>query len=196
MQPWHNSLKLPAPLRNARLARSQSPAEARAAAHEELLNAQFERGRIEGHRALTEQLLRQRSEIHEFLNGICRSLQAALPQVIRDSEQALIALSLDIARKLLADHPISTELVESIVRESLASVQSSAELHVDLHPADLELLQQANSPMLLNHDHPGAIQFRPSPEVTRGGCLVRSTFGVIDARRETKLALLEQELAS
>ena len=196
MQPWSDSVRFPGSLRNVRLSRVLSSDDARAAHQEELLAAHYERGRIEGQRALNEQLFRQRSEVHEFLNGICRSLQAAVPQVVRDTEQALVNLALDIARKLVADLPISPNLVEAIVRESLVNIEGSSELHVDLHPADLELLRQANSPLLATPGQPGAIQFHPSADVSRGGCLVRTCFGVIDARRETKLALLEQELAS
>jgi flagellar assembly protein FliH len=195
MQPWSDSLRFPGSLRNVRLTRVLSPDDARAADQEELLAAQYERGRIEGQRALNEQLFRQRSEVHEFLNGICRSLQAAVPQVVRDTEQALVDLALAIARKLVADLPISSDLIEAIVRESLANVEGSSELHVDLHPADLEVLRQVNSPLLAAPGQPGAIQFHSSSDVTRGGCLVRTSFGVIDARRETKLALIEQELA-
>jgi flagellar biosynthesis/type III secretory pathway protein FliH len=38
------------------------------------------------------------------------------------------------------------------------------------------------------------VRFQPSPEVTPGGCLVQTRFGVIDARRETKLELIRQSL--
>jgi flagellar assembly protein FliH len=196
MRPWPETLHLPAPLRNARLTRVLSADAAMAADQEELLAAHFERGRIEGQRALNEQLLRQRSEVHEFLNGICRSLQTAVPQVIRDTEKHLVILALDIARKFIADLPISPELIESVVRQSLAAAEASSELHVELHPADLDLLRQIDSTLLTSSNHAGSIQFHPSPEISRGGCLVRTAFGVIDARRETKLALLEQELTS
>jgi flagellar assembly protein FliH len=196
MQPWPDTLHFPAPLRNARLTRVLSAVEARTVDQEELLAAQFERGRIEGQRALNEQLLHQRSEVHELINGICRSLQAAIPQVIRDTEQTLVSLALAIARKVVADLPISPQLIESIVRQSLADTEATAELHVELHPADLELLRQVESTLLSAPNQAGAFQFHPSPDVARGGCLVRTCFGVIDARRETKFALLEQELAS
>jgi flagellar assembly protein FliH len=196
MQPWPDTLKFPLPLRNARLSRVLCAEDARVLTQQELLDSHYERGRIEGQRALNEQLLRQRSEVHEFFNGICRSLQDAVPKVVRDTEQSLVNLALNIARKLIADLPISAQLVEAVVRQTLATVENSGEFHVDLHPADLELLQQANSTLLSPPDRPSAIQFHSSTSVTRGGCLVRTSFGVIDARRETKIALLEQELAS
>jgi flagellar biosynthesis/type III secretory pathway protein FliH len=42
----------------------------------------------------------------------------------------------------------------------------------------------------------GSIRFHDSPEVGRGGCLVQTRFGAIDARRETKLELIRKSLVS
>jgi hypothetical protein len=55
-------------------------------------------------------------------------------------------------------------------------------------------LQQCNSPVLLPGPGHDAVHFHTSVEVTRGGCLVETRFGVIDARRETKLELIRQSL--
>jgi flagellar biosynthesis/type III secretory pathway protein FliH len=68
------------------------------------------------------------------------------------------------------------------------------ELHIYLHAEDLALLQKSNAPILLPGPALESTHFHVSPEVTRGGCLVQSRFGVIDARRETKLELLRQSL--
>lgn len=38
------------------------------------------------------------------------------------------------------------------------------------------------------------LRFAGSSEVTRGGCLVQTRFGVIDARRETKVEQIRQAL--
>jgi flagellar biosynthesis/type III secretory pathway protein FliH len=61
---------------------------------------------------------------------------------------------------------------------------------------DFELLQQANAPVLLTDVGGARLKITPSPQVTRGGCMVQTQFGVVDARRETKLQALQQSLAS
>jgi flagellar biosynthesis/type III secretory pathway protein FliH len=38
------------------------------------------------------------------------------------------------------------------------------------------------------------MKFQVSPQVTRGGCMIQTNFGIVDARRETKLAALKQSL--
>jgi flagellar biosynthesis/type III secretory pathway protein FliH len=67
---------------------------------------------------------------------------------------------------------------------------------VRLHPADLELLQKAGSPLLTSADGVSEFRFLGSPEVARGGCLVQTRFGTVDARRETKFDLMKRSLVA
>ena len=59
---------------------------------------------------------------------------------------------------------------------------------------DYELLQTANAPILLTDLGGERMTFQPSPQVTRGGCMIQTNFGIVDARRETKLQALKQAL--
>jgi flagellar assembly protein FliH len=158
--------------------------------------AAYERGRRDGEKALSEQLIRQRGELIELQTGVLKSLRASVNDVTRDCEGAMIALALEIAGKLVGDLPISSEMIEASVREALASVEQQSSLTVLLNPMDFELLQQANAPVLLSDVGGERLKFQTSPQVTRGGCMVQTHFGVIDARRETKLEALKQSLSS
>jgi flagellar biosynthesis/type III secretory pathway protein FliH len=40
----------------------------------------------------------------------------------------------------------------------------------------------------------GPLRFSGAAEVTRGGCIVQTRFGLVDARRETKMEQLRQAL--
>jgi flagellar assembly protein FliH len=156
--------------------------------------AAYERGLAEGEKRLGEQLLLQRSELQQVQNGVLASLRQAVPQVVRQTESTVVQLALEVARKLVDGLPISAEMVEASVRSALAQVEDSAEFDIYLHAEDLALLQRCNSPMLLPGPGHEAMEFHTSPEVTRGGCLVRTHFGVVDARRETKMDLIRHSL--
>ena len=107
----------------------------------------------------------------------------------------MVSLALAVSQKLVAGLPISAGMVEASVRDALAEVEGAARFTVRLNRADLELLQKAGSPLLTpaaGHD----FRFLVSPDVSRGGCLVETNFGTVDARRETKLDLLKRNLQS
>lgn len=194
MKPWSETLTLPKPLRQLRL-KGEAGADARLAAEEEL-RASYERGRREAEQALSEQLLRQRAEVHELMRGALESMRQAVPQIVRDTENAMVALSLSVAQKLVASMPISAVLIEAVVRDALTQIEGTAQFTVRLHPADLELLQKSDSPLLGGGDGEKEFRFLSSPEVTRGGCLVQTQFGTVDARRETKFDLLQRMLTA
>jgi flagellar biosynthesis/type III secretory pathway protein FliH len=75
-------------------------------------------------------------------------------------------------------------------------VEGTAKITIRLHPADLELLQRGDSPLLATEAGANEFRFLGSPEVTRGGCLVQTRFGTVDARRETKFDLIKRSLHS
>lgn len=193
MKSWHDAIHFSHPLRDTRAAVAPYPAklEERIREREQL---SFERGCQEGEKALREQLMRQRSELTELQNGVLNSLRQAVAQVTHDCEGALVALALEIAGKVVADTPISSEIVEAAVREALAQVEQQDSLMVSLNPMDFELLQQANAPVLLADVGGERLRFQTSPKVSRGGCLVHTRFGVIDAQRETKFKALKQAI--
>lgn len=154
----------------------------------------YDQGRIDGEKALSEQLMKQRGELTEFMQGTLNSLRQAVPQVIRDTENMVVSLALEVARKLVSEMPINSQMVEAAVRDALTHAESSAQVTVRLHPADLELLQSSGSTLLTSTDGPNTFRFLSSMEVSRGGCMVETRFGTVDARRETKFDLLKKGL--
>jgi flagellar assembly protein FliH len=162
----------------------------------ELVKAAYERGRRDGEIALREQLIAQRNEMAALLNGVIGSLQKTVPQLVHESETALIQLALESAQKIVAGMPVNPKLVESVVREALQQVEDTAEVVIQLHPDDLALLQKHKSDVLKPPPNSKPLQFSSSAEVTRGGCLLRTRFGIIDARRETKFDQLREALAA
>lgn len=156
--------------------------------------AGYQRGVIDGEKALSQQLLRQRADFLELYNGALLTLQQAVPQVVQQTEETLIALALEIAQKLVVGVPFTRDTVAASVREALTQVENAAELHILLHPEDLALIQTDSERLFDSETAVRTLRFTPSSEISRGGCLVQTRFGSIDTRRETKLAHVAEAL--
>lgn len=180
---WSSPIPCPLPLRDVRLA---DPATRQREREEQA----YARGLEAGENRLREQLLQQRNELLELQNGVLQSLRQAALQVARDTENTLLDLAFEVAQKVVAEIPISRELVEANLRAALAQVQEATRFLIHLHPDDLALLRQHGSDLLADPPGPQTMQFVPAPHIARGGCLVKTDFGLIDARRETRLELL------
>lgn len=163
---------------------------------EALTRAAYERGRLEGEQAVSEQLVRQRVEFSELQNGLLATLRGTFPRVVQECEITMIALALEAAQRLVAGLPVSVDMVEATVREAIAQANDTSELEVLVNEADLQVLQQAHSPLLEAEAGPQKLRISASPDISRGGCLVHTRFGTVDARRETKLENLRESLAA
>lgn len=192
---WSETISLDQPLSEVALL-SEAPSQSWTEllrAHEQ---AAYQQGRCDEEKALNERLLRQQTEIAELQRGVLESLTQAVPQVIKETENAVISLAMESAKRIVAGLPISAELVEAVVREALRQAEDSAEIVVLLHADDLALLRKHDSRILSGSPDGGSLRFVTSSEVTRGGCIVQTRLGLIDARREVKLEQLAQTVAS
>jgi len=179
---WADTILLDQPLRDVRLLAGAPAQDWQQFLRDREADA-FEHGRRAGESSLNEQLLRQRNDTVALQRGILASFQRALPQVAHEAESALIDLALEAARKIVAGMPVDVALAED-----------TAEITIQLHPDDLALLRQHQSPVLNGPPESGPLRFSQSSEIGRGGCLIQTRFGLIDARRETKIEQLRQSL--
>jgi flagellar assembly protein FliH len=154
----------------------------------------FELGRAEGEKALGVQLVQQRSDLLALQNGVLDALRQCIAHNAREQEGLLVELALEVAQKLVAGIAITPEMVESAVHEALSQMQESTDFTVVLHAEDLALLQRVNSPLTLNSAAGQQVRFETSNEIGRGGCVVHTRFGTVDARREIKFELLKKSL--
>jgi flagellar assembly protein FliH len=110
-------------------------------------------------------------------------------------EAAAVKLSAAIAERIvrheLARRP---ELTRTVVREALELAAGQPHLKLHLHPHDLEQLQQAGDEAVGFFAAVGEATLVPDASLSRGGCLIETRHGVIDARLETQLARITEEL--
>jgi flagellar assembly protein FliH len=192
---WADTILFDQPLRDIRLM-TGAPAQDWQQFLRDREQAAFEEGRRAGESALSEQLLRQRNDTIELQRGVLTSLQTTLPKVAHEAETALIELALEAAKKIVAGMPVDAAMVESTVREALRQAEDSAEIVIQLHPEDLALLRQHQSEILNGLPDAGPMRFSHSSEIGRGSCVIQTRFGLVDARRETKIEQLRQSLNS
>ncbi len=156
--------------------------------------AEYERGLKDGEARAREALARDWEEIKQLKHGVLARMETAWTKALRESESGLISLALEIARRIVGGIEISSETVAAVVREALNDVEGDSAAQVELNPEDLALLQRAEPGWLTASEAAGRLTLRASAEVTRGGCIVRTKFGILDARRETKLEIVRQTL--
>lgn len=116
--------------------------------------------------------------------AVAAAFRAQLDAMEQQLAQGLSQVAVEIARQAVRSE-LSTRpgLIEAVAQEALnALVHSARHIRVRLHPDDHHLLTHQGQ---LDLDSRGA-RLVSDPEVGRGGCIVESDIGLIDARIETR----------
>jgi len=116
-------------------------------------------------------------------------------------ETRAVELSLRLAEKVLAGTlEVQPERVVDVVRGALRCLVDRERVTVQVNTLDLELVRDAVEPIASTLGGIDNIDVQEDRRVARGGALVRSAAGEVDATIETKLArareVLESELRS
>jgi flagellar assembly protein FliH len=156
--------------------------------------AAYARG-VDATRGLADQqMVDMRAEIGRLSDGVFSKLEGLEATLLAQLREALPGLAVEIARRLLAGYEPPAEVVAKICAEALEGIFPERDnLELVLSPRDAALLQDLNPNWLQRF--PG-LRIRPDPSLTAGDCLVRSRFGLTDARTETKLQALQNGLVS
>jgi type III secretion protein L len=168
-------------------------------------------GIVEAAKREAERLIRDAEERREqlcedarragFEEGLTRwnstVLQAmdAHDQVLKASEQSLVRLAVRVAEKIVGEHlKCDPEAIIGITREGLRSIRSEKNLIIQVNPDHVDTLRQSIDRL---HDFLGSgcqVKVVGNAALSRGGCIVESELGVIDAQLETQLKCLEEAL--
>jgi flagellar assembly protein FliH len=156
----------------------------------------YEKGFSEGQRSgaevgekMAEALLKQYAASLEALNKLRKELFAT-------SEREVIRLSLEIARKIIKrEVAIDEELILTLVRVALARVADQALITVRVNPKDCHFIERHRAAGLAGPESGAvseSVKLVEDPLIPRGGCIIETESGTIDARIEEQLREIEK----
>lgn len=168
---------VPGEVASAREEAAKILADARAEASRIVAAASTEAERIE-REARDRGLESARNEIAKALLDAGRARDGALSSAEREVQ----TLALVAAGRIVGESvPLAPERIGAIVREVLSRARRARNVEIRIHPDDV--------PALARTALEGA-RIVPDPSIGRGGCIVASELGRIDARVEVQLAAM------
>ncbi|MBI5834025.1 MAG: hypothetical protein HZB16_17160 [Armatimonadetes bacterium] len=104
-------------------------------------------------------------------------------------EEAILDIAFEVAEKVLGTEvQARPELVVESVRQALVRM-SDNDLTIRVHPDDMPIVQEAMWELRNERNTGDMLSFQQDARVDRGGCIVESENGSVDARLSTKLDL-------
>jgi flagellar assembly protein FliH len=144
----------------------------------------FERGREQGALEATRAAQQVRAGHLERIGQVVASLQVSLDELASRGADALLDLSLEVARQVVrGELSVRRDAALPAVREAIALVADhAAHPHVHLCPQEYELVR---AELDADSSHRGC-RFVSDPSVPPGGCRIQTPQGEIDATLETR----------
>ena len=122
----------------------------------------------------------------EALRAACQELEATTQRRLAAVEAQILDLAFQIAERVVgAELDTRPERVVDNVRQALARLAAS-DATVRLNPADMPVVQQALLELQAERNVGDMLSFEEDSRVERGGCIVVSENGSVDARPSTK----------
>jgi flagellar assembly protein FliH len=142
-----------------------------------------EDGRAEGVRLGREDAAAELAPAVAALEEAFAEARALRDAIVDDAEARAVELSLAIAEKVVAGAlAVAPERVVDVVRGALRGLLDSDRIIISVHPDDVELVRAAGIGSSDAH-----FEVHAERRVARGGALVRTTVGEVDAQIECKL---------
>lgn len=115
--------------------------------------------------------------------------------IIQEAEPFLVELSCDIAEKIVDKQlTLEPQFAMDLIRKNLARKREQGLISLCVSPAQFAFVNAAREELSLAVDSQAELQILPDSTVKDQGCVIRSSFGSIDARIDTQLAEIKKEL--
>lgn len=168
----------------------------RSTAREEGLATGVSEGKLKALQEERSRISEETAGIQEGLKNILSSLEQAKSAILNTYEKGLIKLALAIAQKVIkigldTQHErISLQNLKGAL--SLITQRTKVELH--LNQQDLQMIQKYLPELQTQFHQIAQIELVADPSVSKGGCVVKTAEGEIDAQIETQVEEISREI--
>lgn len=124
-------------------------------------------------------------------------LEAEIARVRGDLEKILIPVALKAAKKIVGKEiELSDDTIVDIVSNSLKSVSQHKKITIYVNKRDLEAMEKNRAKLKSIFESLEVLSLRERADVLRGGCIIETEGGIINAQLETQWSALERAFMS
>ncbi len=155
----------------------------------------FEIGKTESAKALQKEYEKKAEEIVKSFALVVQEFAKETERYEQEFEKAVVTLALAIARRVVArEIEIDETAVLARSREAIRKIIGVDKIKIHVNPADEEYIREHRNDLSNYADSVKEIVIEADNKVERGGCIIESDLGNIDARVSTQFELVEEAL--
>jgi len=139
-----------------------------------------------------------RNEVERLIDRLHTIIEGSIDKrdtIIQDAETQVIRIVLLIARKVVKS--ISEEqknVVVENIKASLDKIKGKTEIIIRVNTEDLELTTEHKDELMTMFEELKHVTILEDTRVDKGGCIIETDFGSVDARIATQLQEIEEKI--
>jgi type III secretion protein L len=119
-------------------------------------------------------------------------LESEIRKVRQDTENALVPLAVTAVKKIIGrELETKPETIVDIVATALKTVLHHRRITIYAHPEDRKRLEEHNAYLRSLFERLESLSFNTRADIQRGGCIIETEAGIINANLENQLKALE-----
>ena len=161
------------------------------ALHEAAKSEGFEQGVSDGRAAASAEM----DEMLETMRGLIEMARAERHKIVEGAEPEIVRLAVAVAERVLAQHiAVDRETVVEMTRSAVARLVNRETVTVRVNPADIEAMRDHRD-RIMSMNAIDNMRIIEDQRVDRGGVVLETEAGTIDAKVSTQLREVRRLLA-
>ncbi len=163
---------------------------------EEAYRRGYEEGRTKALEELKEDFQLQLQQKQQVFHKLTESITEQFRYFHQKSEQFVVKFAIAIAERIIKrEIKTDKEIILRLIREAIHKVAGVERITIHIHPEDEEIVHRHRGELLsrLGRDSVREIIIEPDEKIDRGGCVIESNQGNVDARISEQIRKLESE---
>ncbi|MCX7761642.1 MAG: FliH/SctL family protein [Candidatus Kryptonium sp.] len=163
--------------------------------YEVRLKDEYQRGFRDAEKILREEFNNQLAEHIALFEQLLKSFYNEVESLRSKIEMFVVSLAVKIAEKIVK-HEIekNNDFVMNQVREAIRRVVGVEKIKVRINPEDEKIIRELKPELLQILDSSSEVIIESDPGIEKGGCIIESELGNVDARISTQFSLIENSL--
>jgi flagellar assembly protein FliH len=115
------------------------------------------------------------------------------PRLYAQVERDVVRLALEVAKKIVhREVHVDREIVQTLIKVALNHVAAKSPVTIRLHPADYNFVLEQRTASMPSGEGERDISLLADQSIERGGCLIETECGDVDARIEEEFREVER----
>ncbi len=152
----------------------------------------YRKGYEDGYAACAKATEGEIKEQIEAFKSMVDDLVSQRKRLLKESEEAVLKLSCQIARRIVGKvAEVEESLIGEVVKNAVNHLAERQRMVIRVSDLDFEILRKHENGWLTSNE---GVEIKPDKRIKRGGCLVEGETGSVDAQIDSQIDVIEKAL--